>query len=109
MLSSAVAWYVLCTAHTASSHPPLLYRTTHSLTQADLFLLVVEAEPAVLALMVQGEESSWRMASAHERAAAALPFNAHAYGAQVHPTCFLYYVSSLSTLFFIFLASHARI
>jgi hypothetical protein len=65
-------------------------------------LVVAEAEPAV-ALMVQGEESSWRMASAHERAAA-LPFNpALAYGAQAHaaalPACFMYYVSSLSTLF----------
>ncbi|KAK3166031.1 hypothetical protein QOZ80_1AG0040650 [Eleusine coracana subsp. coracana] len=45
--------------------------------------------------MVQGEESSWRMASAHERAATALPFNpALAYGVQAHavaapPACFL--------------------
>lgn len=60
--------------------------------------------------MVQGEESSWRMASAHERAAAALPFNpALAYGVQAHaaaaaapPACFLYCISSLSQLLLIF-------
>ncbi|KAL6840281.1 hypothetical protein ACP4OV_030091 [Aristida adscensionis] len=38
---------------------------------------------SMLVIMVQGEESSWRMASAHERAA--LPLNqAFAYGVQVH-------------------------
>jgi hypothetical protein len=105
MLSSA-AWhgmyYVLPTQQALI---PLFYiqPLTHTLMMiSSCCLVVAEAEPAV-ALMVQGEESSWRMASAHERAAA-LPFNpALAYGAQAHaaalPACFMYYVYSLSTLF----------